>query len=343
MSLSNTESTDLPTCQICTGPTHLIYRGHPGYKEPDVYDIGHCETCDTSFAVPLAENVEIYELIYANPEIVPGYKRYAQYAANIRAAKDALAFLAGAEDVYWAIEVWLRSSSLTTQNKILEVGSGLGYLTYAISQRGYDITGLDISAKAVRTARNRFGERFVRGDLNDYSASHEHLYDAVIATELIEHVADVVRLFDAMVAVVKRRGSIVITTPNKTPYPKRALWETEPPPVHLWWFSENSLRALAARRNYSVEFIDFNEFNRRHYRRLPATRNAHYSVTRTTRLHANGVPVLNRHPVRDAAKHLAHKIHAIEAARKMHWHMDRRNTELMKRREIMCAIFTTHS
>lgn len=62
--------------------------------------------------------------------------------------------------MYFAIkEILARNNN--KKAKILEVGSGLGYLTYAISQQGYNITGLDISHDAVKKAEKHFGKHFI--------------------------------------------------------------------------------------------------------------------------------------------------------------------------------------
>jgi len=108
--------------------------------------------------------------------MVPGYERYAQYAEAVLKEPDPLGYLANCEDVYWAVEQYLQQKICMSNNpkyRILEVGSGLGYLTYAIARRGYDVIGLDVSAEAVRRAIERYGEMFVCANLADYSEAHK--------------------------------------------------------------------------------------------------------------------------------------------------------------------------
>ena len=57
---------------------------------------------------------------------------------------------------------------------------------------------------------------------------------------------------------------MVFTTPNRTGSATHALWDTDSPPVHLWWFSERSAEHIAARAGTSLQLIDFTEFNRTH-------------------------------------------------------------------------------
>ena len=38
-------------------------------------------------------------------------------------------------------------------NKVLDVGCGLGYLTYALNEAGYQATGIDVSSQAIAAGR----------------------------------------------------------------------------------------------------------------------------------------------------------------------------------------------
>ena len=51
-------------------------------------------------------------------------------------------------------------------------------------------------------------------------------------------------------------GSLILTTPARELYPLDRAWHTDPPPVHLWWFSRTSLRHLAWRVGAHAKFID---------------------------------------------------------------------------------------
>ena len=248
---------------LCGAPATRVYAGHPGYRLPSRYDIWACVHCDTKFAEPLIADDGVYDLIYRDIEHVRGYARYARYARAVLRRSDPLAYLADEEDGYWAIARFLAEKDHRAK-RIIEVGSGLGYLTYAISRRGYDVRGIDISEVAVAGARRRFGDLYERADLHEIAAQRQGTYDAVLMTELIEHVAQVQVLLAAALRIVRAGGAVVVTTPNKSASPEHALWDTDAPPVHLWWFSETSMNVLARRLGVGVRFVDFSNYNRTH-------------------------------------------------------------------------------
>ncbi len=201
-------------------------------------------------------------------------------------------YLAEEEDIYWGVREAFKQFPKGNP-RILEVGSGFGYLTYALAQRGYDIKGLEISSVAVEEATRRYGNLFICGDVFEFSQKSGPVYDVIIFTEVIEHVPTPKAFLSAINAMLSPGGKIIITTPNKTPYPSTILWETEPPPIHLWWFSEQSMGFLGKLLGHHLSFIDFTEFAIQELKRFkdyhkPHTLIRDFQPSRLPRLNAKG-------------------------------------------------------
>lgn len=284
------------SCALCGNDAQLKYSGHSGYQSSKKYDIYHCSACFTAFVDPLEVDMQIYDLIYSQIDKVPGYDRYHHYARQVLREKDPLDYLAQ-EDIYWSIQAFLNSQR-KPHLKILEVGCGFGYLTYALAKAGYDVRGIDISQVAVDQATKRYGPLFQCEDIYDFAKRMGPSYDVVIFTEVIEHIPDVRGFLKAAGDLLLPGGSLVMTTPNRTPYPEDILWETEPPPVHLWWFSEKSMASLADQLGYNLSFVDFNPFSLGEIARSgdylkPYIAIRNFQPSRLPRLGANG-DVLNQ-------------------------------------------------
>lgn len=252
------------TCGICGERAELLFSRHWAFKAPATYDIYHCANCETRFASPMEVDTDVYDLIYKNAGKIAGYERYERYRLGLRASADPLAYLAQQEDVYWSIEEVLRQlkAQKAVALRILEIGSGFGYLTYALQAAGYDCRGIDISANAVATATRDFGNFYSVKDLMAISSDEGEKFDLIIATELIEHVTAPNALVNKARSLLKPGGHLVLTTPNKDLYSEGLIWHTDPPPVHLWWFSKTSMRNMAWQNGMSVRFIDFSTFYR---------------------------------------------------------------------------------
>ncbi|HEU5103535.1 MAG TPA: class I SAM-dependent methyltransferase, partial [Roseiflexaceae bacterium] len=253
-------------CLLCGARADVQWFDHPGYQEPLTFNIIHCENCNTSFPEPQSVNHNIYDRIYSIRSSIPAYNRYERYAREVRLSKNPLDYLANSENVYWAIREYFNQQSSRADRKVLEVGSGLGYLTYSLNMAGINTVGIDISAVAVDEATKRFGNYFSCQSVEEHSKNAVNKYDVVILTEVIEHVCDISSLIEAIKLVLVEGGDIVITTPNKSNYPSHALWCTDPPPVHVWWLSEESFRYLSKTNHLSLKYIDFTKYNQSWYR-----------------------------------------------------------------------------
>ncbi|MDQ2862337.1 MAG: class I SAM-dependent methyltransferase [Bacteroidota bacterium] len=249
-------------CIICKKKAQLVIENSDAYIKGEKYNIYYCQFCNTSFASPHTVNNTIYDYIYRQPEIVRGYNRYALYAEEIKHKKNALNYLAEKEGMYYAVKEIL--DNYKKEIKILEVGSGLGYLTFAIAKEGYNINGLDISLDAVNKARTRFGDYFICEDVFKYADEHPALFDLVILTEVIEHVPEPINFCKGLARLLKPGGRLIISTPNKSAHRLQEYWYTELPPVHLTWFSEDSFLEIARQMNLKASFFDFTVFNKNH-------------------------------------------------------------------------------
>jgi SAM-dependent methyltransferase len=251
-------------CIVCDHSARIAIEKLAGYQKGQEFEIYYCPSCNTSFAWPHEVDDKIYDHIYSQISVIPGYNRYAAYADDVAINKNGLEYLAGKEANYFSVKEILGQNT-DKKNKILEVGSGLGYLTYAIYQQGYDITGLDISSDAVKESQRKFGNHYVCQDVYQYAMNNPEKFDIVILTEVIEHVQDPKGFCKVLISLLKAGGKLIITTPNKSAYSPEAYWETELPPVHLTWFSENSFKAIAENMGLKVSFFDFTGFNKKQF------------------------------------------------------------------------------
>jgi SAM-dependent methyltransferase len=249
-------------CPLCNARAVEVAMDFPGYRKPQTFSIFSCSGCHASYCRPLSTDESVYELIYRNVREVSGYKRYAKYSKLVGYPfVRPLAYLAESDPVYWAVREALAKIAKSATARILEIGSGLGYTTYALSRAGYQATGFDVSREAVRAATLRFGNLYQSGDFDGFVNEARGTYDVVVMTELIEHIPDVVEFLAKTLTLLRPGGSLVLTTPNRSAYGDDVVWDTAPPPVHLWWFSEESIRRLGERIAAKVELLDFSGFN----------------------------------------------------------------------------------
>lgn len=246
-------------CNISKHDIKLIEDACPGYKEGYTYKIYHCNYCNTSFSFPYAGAEEIYDAIYNYSNVIPGYKRYSKFQSEIKENEFPLKYLKYKEETYFStISVIEEMIKLDPDIKILEVGSGLGYFTYSLRKNKINTVGLDISKVAIENSKNIFGDYYICEDVYTYAIEHGSEFDFIVANQLIEHVEKPIEFTASLHKMLKPKGRILFTTPNKSIYPKRAIWKTtDLPPVHCFWFSQDSFLSMGKRLNMNVSFFDF--------------------------------------------------------------------------------------
>jgi len=246
-------------CDACGGslrPLRLL----PGYVRGPTYQASECNTCGSQTISPRSIPAGLYDAIYQNAATIQGgYDRYERYAAGVRNHPAPLQWLADQEDMYWGVVQLLKTLALSPNAQIVEVGCGLGYLTYALSQAGYNAHGIDISERAVHMARGRFGDLFTVEDATQSTRVRDA--NVVLALELIEHLPTPAAFLASLREVLPVDASLIMSTPNRDTYPADSVWNTDLPPVHFNWFSESGISQMAADAGYSVHFADFSKWN----------------------------------------------------------------------------------
>ncbi|GFR51803.1 hypothetical protein Agub_g14262 [Astrephomene gubernaculifera] len=133
--------------------------------------------------------------------------------------------------------------------RLLDVGCGGGILSEALARLGAEVHGIDVTRENVEAARLHAGTdprvfSRVRYDVisaEDLAASGTAMYDAVIASEVLEHVSKPHQLMPVLASLVAEGGALLVSTINRTP----AAWAVAvagaeyvarvvPPGTHKW-------------------------------------------------------------------------------------------------------------
>ena len=114
-------------------------------------------------------------------------------------------------------------------DRVLELGSARGDVTFLLARHAREVVGLDASddalamAEAGRAARGIGNVSFAKGDVADLSAFGDGSFDAVAAIDLVEHVDD--PTLRAMLAESRRvlasGGRLGLYTPDRAHYVER--------------------------------------------------------------------------------------------------------------------------
>lgn len=111
------------------------------------------------------------------------------------------------------VDKLVRIMGLNVGDKVLELGCGTGAYTRLLNERGFNVTGLDISENMLKQARLKNSDiSLVRGDIHNIPFGCSH-FDAVIGFYIL-HYADVIRVLDESYRVLVVGGKVGFVEPN---------------------------------------------------------------------------------------------------------------------------------
>ncbi len=108
------------------------------------------------------------------------------------------------------------------QLRVLDVGCGGGILSEALSKRGADVVGIDLSPELIETAKMHALEtsssaEYMVTSVEALEEQEQGKFDVVTCMEMLEHVPDPYEIIRACAQLVKPNGWLFFSTLNRNP------------------------------------------------------------------------------------------------------------------------------
>ncbi|XP_052808818.1 ubiquinone biosynthesis O-methyltransferase, mitochondrial-like [Mya arenaria] len=155
---------------------------------------------------------------------------------------------------------------------IVDVGSGGGLLSEPLARLGAFVVGVEPVEESTRVAQLHLEDdpvlmsrvKYITGSVEDLVGTESEMFDAVVASEVVEHVADLEMFIEACCTLVKPGGSLFVTTMNKTLlskglaiYGAERVFRVVPEGTHDWekFVPPEDLRALLEKNGMHTRLI----------------------------------------------------------------------------------------
>ncbi len=118
---------------------------------------------------------------------------------------------------------WIDQLCPIAGRRVLDVGCGGGILSDAMARKGADVTGIDLSTKALKVAQlhalevNTTGVTYRETSAEALASEEPESFDVVTCMEMLEHVPDPSSVVRACSRLVKPGGRVFFSTINRNP------------------------------------------------------------------------------------------------------------------------------
>ncbi|WP_404418728.1 bifunctional 2-polyprenyl-6-hydroxyphenol methylase/3-demethylubiquinol 3-O-methyltransferase UbiG [Marinospirillum sp.] len=117
---------------------------------------------------------------------------------------------------------WIDLKAAIAGKKVADIGCGGGLLSEALTQRGAQVTGIDMGEAPLAVARLHQLESGLEIDYRQMTAEElaeqaPESFDVVTCLEMLEHVPDPAAVIQACACLVKPGGQVFFSTLNRNP------------------------------------------------------------------------------------------------------------------------------
>ncbi len=217
----------------CCGSEDFTIAFEPGSAQR--YQIVRCKRCDLMYVNPRPEDPEHVvisrhiETEDTGPDDLEKLQRIGKEQLQVRD---------------YDVTRKLLNSLYPRRGKLLEIGSGFGFLLAAFKADGWDVQGVDPNRQACKFA-SQFNHIDARPGTLEEMAYDNETFDVVVMNHVIEHLPDPLAALKEINRVVRHSGHVVIETPRYDTLAFRLLGKRERSlscEGHVYFFTTDSLR-----------------------------------------------------------------------------------------------------
>lgn len=140
-------------------------------------------------------------------------------------------------------------------NRLLDVGSGCGFLLEIAKDRGWEVYGTELTDEMIALG-NQKGFQMRQGDISSAGFNPE-MFDIITCIEVLEHLNNPKEVVEEMFTILRPGGKVYLTTPNFNSllrYRLKSAYDVIEYPNHLSYYTPKTLRQLFSKR-FKVEKI----------------------------------------------------------------------------------------
>ncbi len=143
---------------------------------------------------------------------------------------------------------------LKGKGSVLDIGCGNGYFLAACRERGYRVTGLDLSEWVITYVKETLGIKALSGHLDRIDLPGQ-VFDVVTLWHVLEHTGDPRKAIIKAGCWLKEEGVLVLEVPNYEGTDAQKMWNSWSGwslPYHLYHFTSDTLVSMLEKHGFKI-------------------------------------------------------------------------------------------
>nr|WP_320037092.1 class I SAM-dependent methyltransferase [uncultured Bacteroides sp.] len=233
------------TCPLCGG-THLNKKMTctDFYASGEQFDLFQCENCDFQFTQGFPVEKEIGKY-YETPD-------YISHSDTKKGMMNEIYHLVRSRMLQKKAQL-INNVTGKTSGRILDIGTGTGYFSHTMQQKGWNVEAIEKSAQARSFAKKNFNLD-VKDDsgLKDFSTGS---FDAITLWHVMEHLEHLNETWERLYELLADDGTLIVAVPNCSSFDAqkyKEFWAAYDVPRHLWHFTPDSIKKFGEKHNFTL-------------------------------------------------------------------------------------------
>ena len=214
------------------------------YATDELFDLMRCENCGFTFTqnAPIESEMGRY---YDTPD-------YISHSDTHKGLMNAVYHRVRRYMLGQKARIVERESGLST-GRLLDIGTGTGYFSAMMQQLGWRVSAIEKNEAARQFAKERFNLNVMPE--SELPSLQKGSFDVITLWHVMEHLEHLHETWDLLSELLVNEGVLVVAVPNSASYDAKKYgehWAAYDVPRHLWHFSPNSMKKLAAQHHFEL-------------------------------------------------------------------------------------------